>query len=62
MGCSGVGWLDSLILGINHLYITGNNVGPTATASFGFDPEAAAAEVFHLKNTVEAERVPCRAW
>ena len=28
------------MLGINHLYIVGNNVSPTAAASFGFDPEA----------------------
>lgn len=39
MGCSSVGWLDSCVLGINHLYIVGNNVSPTAAASFGFDPE-----------------------
>jgi predicted acyltransferase len=39
MGCSSVGWLDSLLLGVNHLYITGNNQGPEVDASFGFDPE-----------------------
>ncbi|CAE7196395.1 HGSNAT [Symbiodinium sp. CCMP2456] len=39
MGCSSVGWLDSCVLGINHLYIAGNNVSPTAAANFGFDPE-----------------------
>eukprot|EP00439_Symbiodinium_sp_Y106_P012995 s7878_g1.t3 len=39
MGCSSVGWLDSCVLGINHLYIAGSNVSPTAAASFGFDPE-----------------------
>lgn len=39
MGCSAVGWLDSLILGVNHLYIKGNNHSPGAKANFGFDPE-----------------------
>ena len=40
MGCSSVGWLDSCVLGISHLYIAGSNVSPTAAANFGFDPEA----------------------
>jgi len=39
MGCSSVGWLDSCVLGISHLYIAGSNVSPTAAANFGFDPE-----------------------
>lgn len=38
MGCSGVGYLDSIILGIDHVYIKGTNAvdGPV---NFGFDPE-----------------------
>lgn len=39
MGYSSVGWLDSLLLGVNHLYIKGNNLGPEASTNFGFDPE-----------------------
>ncbi|CAJ1349309.1 unnamed protein product [Effrenium voratum] len=37
MGCSSVGWLDSLILGVDHVYIRGSNQG--LPANFGFDPE-----------------------
>jgi len=38
MGCSAVGYLDSRILGINHLYIRGSKV-PSWPPTWGFDPE-----------------------
>jgi len=38
MGCSGVGYLDSEILGINHVYVRGSN-RPSWPPNFGFDPE-----------------------
>lgn len=42
MGCSGVGWVDSKILGIHHVYIKGSNMGPEGPVDFGFDPEGLA--------------------
>jgi len=39
MGCSSVGWMDSMILGIHHVYVRGSDVGEHGPANFGFDPE-----------------------
>lgn len=39
MGCSSVGWLDSKILGLHHVYIRGSDIGLEGPISFGFDPE-----------------------
>lgn len=42
MGCSAVGYLDSRILGINHMYIRGSAV-PSHTPTWAFDPEGLVA-------------------
>ena len=64
MGCSSVGWLDSLILGVNHVYIAGSNVGPTAAANFGFDPEAALGKSMQelMRSCAFLPANTCRAW
>jgi len=38
MGCSGAGYLDSLILGVRHMYVQGSD-GVSWPSNFGFDPE-----------------------
>eukprot|EP00928_Gymnodinium_smaydae_P010134 TRINITY_DN13805_c2_g1_i1.p1 TRINITY_DN13805_c2_g1~~TRINITY_DN13805_c2_g1_i1.p1 ORF type:complete len:520 (-),score=55.93 TRINITY_DN13805_c2_g1_i1:164-1723(-) len=38
MGCSGPGYWDTKILGVNHVYISGSNVSAWPP-KFGFDPE-----------------------
>jgi len=45
MGCSAVAWLDSHILGVNHMYITGSSVYGSKEANFGFDPEGLTASL-----------------
>lgn len=39
MGCSAVGWLDSRILGSNHVYIRGSDHLGATSPNWGFDPE-----------------------
>lgn len=45
MGCSAVGWLDSHILGVDHMYITGSSAYGSTGANFGFDPEGLTASL-----------------
>ncbi|CAK9013194.1 Heparan-alpha-glucosaminide N-acetyltransferase (Transmembrane protein 76) [Durusdinium trenchii] len=39
MGCSRAGWLDSILLGVQHVYVQGTSIGPKGAPNFGFDPE-----------------------